>query len=621
MSLHVSDSNCRIVERKMSPKASRIASDLIDLNKPLEIALTELFRRRGEVLGIDARHATVFPSNKGADFQCNGALASAKSLKMSPRAIAEAWINAFNEEERALFSTLEIAGPGFINISLSDHALAQRSELALQDERLLCEPVHQPKKVIIDFGGYNVAKQLHIGHLRSTIIGETLRRIYSFMGDEVIGDVHLGDWGTQMGMLIEAVREEHPDLPYFSEASPSSYPEESPITLEDMNRLYPYASSRSKEDPNWRSKASEATALLQAGHTGYTALWRHFVTLSISEIKKDIAPFSVHFDLWHGESDAQPEINPLVDSLSQSGVAVESDGALIIPLKNDKGDDMVPLMLRKRDGGATYHTSDLATLSLRAKEGVDEVLYVVDARQEMHFKQVFQAAKQVGVVTQDVHLEHIKFGTINGEDGRPFKTRSGGTVKLREVVDMALEAAATRIEQGEMQSQTLSDADEETRSEVARSVAVAAIKFGDLSNHRTSDYILRLEDFCAFEGKTGPYLLYAAVRIKSILNKAQAQGLVQGNVKLRGDADRQLALELSRFPSILAQVHAKKTPHLLCEYLFNVSQAFSSFYQSCHILREEDNELQSSWLSLVSLCLRTLQLGLELLGINIPDRM
>ncbi len=596
-------------------------TELLNLRHPLERALTELFEKRAQAIGIPLHLATVFQSNKGADFQCNGALASAKALKRSPRDIAQLWIDQFSPEERSLFSALDIAGPGFINISLSDAVLAQRSNLALADDRLLCDTVKQPKKIFIDFGGYNVAKQLHIGHLRSTIIGETLRRVFVFLGEEVIGDVHLGDWGTQMGMLIEAVREEQPHLPYFNESHKGEYPVESPISLADMNRLYPLASTRSKEDPKVRAQASEATAKLQAGHRGYTALWRHFVNLSIAEIKRDIAPFGVHFDLWHGESHAQPEITPMVESLIEQGEAQESDGALIIPLLNAKGEEIVPLMLRKSDGGSTYHTSDLATISMRAKEQAEEMLYVVDARQEMHFKQVFQAAHRVGIVSESAHLEHIKFGTINGEDGRPFKTRSGGTIKLREVVEMAIEAAQRRLNEGEMQSQTLKGANEETRAAVAQSVAVAAIKFGDLSNHRASDYILRLEDFCAFEGKTGPYLLYAAVRIKSILTKADERGIKRSTIQLRGGADRALALELSKLPTVLTQVRAKKTPHLLCEYLFNVSQSFSSFYQACNIVREEDLAQQGAWLSLVSLCLETLNLGLELLGIEVPERM
>ena len=594
---------------------------LIDLTIPLEQGLTKLFIRRGEEIGVNAKVATVFPSNKGADFQCNGALASAKALKSSPRAIAQKWIEQFSEEELRLFSKLDIAGPGFINISISDEVLALRSSLALNDERLLCPKSNEPKKVYIDFGGYNVAKQLHIGHLRSTVIGETLRRIYTFLGENIIGDAHLGDWGTQMGMLIEAVKGEQPNLPYFDESFSSDYPKKSPISLADMNRLYPQASARSKEDPAVRAKASEATAKLQSGHKGYRALWRHFVDLSIQEVKRDIAPFDVHFDLWLGESDAQAEIGPMVERLINDGFAEKSDGALIVPLQNDKGDDMVPLMLRKSDGGATYHTSDLATIQMRMCENAEEILYVVDARQEMHFKQVFQAAHKVGIVKPETHLEHVKFGTINGEDGRPFKTRSGGTVKLREVVNMALEAASTRLNEGEMQSQTLKEADEATRDAIAEMVAVAAIKFGDLSNHRTSDYILRLEDFCSFEGKTGPYLLYAAVRIKSILAKATERGIEPGEIRLRGGADRALALELSKLPSVLMQVRTKNTPHLLCEYLFNVSQSFSSFYQACNIVREEDSTQQSAWLSLVSLCLSTLELGLDLLGIRVPERM
>ena len=591
---------------------------LIDPRLPIEDALSALFAQKGAALGIPERFAAVLYSNKGAQFQCNGAMASARELKRAPRQIAEAWLEAFSEEERALFSTLEVAGPGFINISLSDEALAARAQATLEDERLLVPRRAEPERVYIDFGGYNVAKQLHIGHLRSTIIGDTLQRVLRFMGDEVISDVHLGDWGTQMGMLIEAVREEQPELPYFVDETPvTGFPSEPPISLEDMNRLYPSASARCKDDPELKAQASRATSELQRGHVGYRALWRHFVELSIAEVKRDIAPFGVEFDLWLGESDVQPLMPLLIERLKEEGRAELSEGALIVPIEDAKGEPMVPVMLLKSDGGATYHTSDIATIHMRLQERADRILYVVDARQEMHFKQVFAAIQQSSLGAQGVELEHVKFGTINGADGRPFKTRSGDTVKLRDVVDMAIEAARARLAEGEL----LTDADEETREAVAREVAVAAIKFGDLSNHRSSDYILNLDDFCAFEGKTGPYLLYAAVRVKSILSKASERGIERGPIKLSGGADRALALELTKLPSVLEMVHQKKTPHLLCEHLFQLSQSFSSFYQQCNIVREEDPALQAGWLSLVSLCLQTLELGLSLLGIEVPERM
>ena len=593
---------------------------MIDLNLPLHQALSELFKTHGASIGIPPEHTQVHYSNKGAQFQCNGALASARALKKSPRDIAAAWIEALQAAEPETFASLEVAGPGFININLSDEALALKLRAINADPRLGAPKVASPEKVYIDFGGYNVAKQLHIGHLRATIIGETLRRTLSFMGDEVIGDVHLGDWGTQMGMLIEAVRELDPTLAYFHDdpdATPEGgYPDDSPITLEDMNRLYPEASARCKSDPEVRKRASQATALLQSGHRGYRALWRHFVELSIAEIKRDIAPFNVHFDLWLGESDAQPVIEPLVQRLKDEGHAEVSDGALIVRLTDAKGEEMVPLMLEKSDGGATYHTSDLATLFTRIEEGADRVLYVVDARQEMHFRQVFRAAQQTGLAPEHLRMQHVHFGTINGEDGRPFKTRSGDTVKLRDVVQMALDSAATRS--GE-QAEVSEDAEEV--AERAQAIAVAAIKFGDLSNHRASDYILNLEEFCSFEGKTGPYLLYATVRIRSILQKAEERGLSPSELLVTCDEDRALALELSRFPLILSSVHEKLTPHLLCEYLFNLSQAFSVFYQRCNIVRESDPAIQGSWLSLVSTCRRTLLLGLELLGLEAPERM
>jgi arginyl-tRNA synthetase len=606
---------------------------MIDFNRPIDEALSDLFRSHGEQMGIRAEHAQVQYSNKGAQFQCNGALASAKALKRSPRSIAEEWIASVKEAEPELFSTLEIAGPGFINISLTYDVLAQKMRVMSADERLGVPQTEDPQRVFIDFGGYNVAKQLHIGHLRSTIIGETLQRVLRFVGDDVVSDVHLGDWGTQMGMLIEAVRELDPALPYFHEdpeATPEGgYPAESPITLEDMNRLYPLASARSKSDPEVRANASKATALLQSGHQGYRSLWRHFVDLSIAEIKQDIEPFDVHFDLWQGESDAQSRIPVLIEALKDAGHAEMSDGALIVPLIDKKGQEMVPLMLRKRDGGATYHTSDLATIAERVDDGAQRILYVVDARQEMHFKQVFQAAKTTGVVGADMDLEHVKFGTINGEDGRPFKTRSGDTIKLRDVVQMAIEAAQVRAqdedesqeseEQGEAQGEQ--DILTQEQHEISQAVAVAAIKFGDLNNHRTSDYILKLEDFCAFEGKTGPYLLYASVRIRSILKKAQARGITPSEIRVVCPEDGALALELTRLPLVIKSVHEKSTPHLLCEYLFNLSQSFSVFYQRCNIVRQPDPAIQGGWLSLVSLCLDTLLLGFKLLGLKPPERM
>ena len=590
---------------------------LLAPHQPLDLALTQVLQRSAQQLGIPSELAVVHYSNKGAQFQCNAALASARLLKKSPRDIAQNWIDLLHEEERALFSTLEIAGPGFINISLTDKALADWIQGTSQDERLFVAPSTEPNKVYIDFGGYNVAKQLHIGHLRSTIIGDTLQRVFRFMGDEVISDVHLGDWGTQMGMLIEAVREEFPDAVFFQDDFDASIAHPSPITLDDMNRLYPAASARAKSDEAFRALASQATAHLQQGHAGYRALWRHFVDLSILEIKQDIAVFDIQFDLWLGESDVQSLMPQLVENLENQGRAVLSEGALILPIVDAKGKDMVPVMLRKSDGGATYHTSDLATIQMRNQQQADEILYVVDARQEMHFKQVFAGAYQSGLVPESLGLEHIKFGTINGADGRPFKTRSGDTVKLRDVINMALDTARTRLNEGGI----LEQASEEEKEQVSQMVAVAAIKFGDLINHRTSDYILNLDDFCSFEGKTGPYLLYAAVRIQSILNKAAGLDIKKGPIQLAGKVDRNLALELSKFPSVMAQVHQKRTPHVLCEYLFNLSQTFSSFYQQCNIVNEKDLAQQSAWLHLVDLCLRVLRTGLALLGIQIPHRM
>lgn len=558
----------------------------------LEDHLTEIFTEKGAVLGIPEELCKVVYSNKGADFQCNGAFGSAKVLKESPLKIAQDWIGLFSEEEQE-YLELKVAGSGFINISLSHEVWSAYCNEALQSEDLLVSKTKTPKKVLFDFGGYNIAKQLHIGHLKSTIIGDTLSKVYKYLGDDVTTDVHLGDWGLQMGLLIEAVKEKYPELPYFDSSFTGDYPSDSPVTIEDLNDLYPKASLKSKSDSSFHAKASLATKNLQSGEKGYLALWQHFVDVSIESVKKDITIFGVDFDLWNGESSTQVIISEFVEDLVKEGLAEKSEGALIVPLN-----DSVPLILQKGDGGFTYATSDLANIFLHEVEGFEEIYYVVGSPQQLHFEQVFSVAQEYGL---NPKCTHIKFGSVCGSDGKAFKTKAGGTVKLYDVYEKALKSAQEKSP----------DLD------TAHKVAVAAIKFGDLINHLESDYVLDISKICNFEGKTGPYLQYSACKIKSILAKSSEEGLFSEDISISSVSEKNLALELSKFPAVLKQVKDKNQPHILCEHLFKVGQAFGTFYHSCNILKEKSG----SKLSLAELTLKTLDIGLSLLGIEIPNKL
>lgn len=585
--------------------------------------LSAQFGAAFKAIGADAALGTVRLSDRPdlAQFQCNGALAAAKQLGQNPRAIAEQVIAALTEDNKATFRQLEIAGPGFINLSLTDEALAQAAAPLSQDTRLGCPTYADNTPVMVDYGGYNVAKELHIGHIRATLIGWSLVQIMRFAGHKVTGDVHLGDWGTQMGMLIEAVKAEQPDLPYFDPDFTGPYPAESPITLADLNRLYPAASILHKENDGKNPHADlnrQATAELQAGRPGYVALWQHFVNLSIPEIKADLEPYGVEFDLWHGESTVADVMPPMIAKLKDQGTAIADDGAWIIPIQTENGKDLAPVMLVKRDGGVTYHTSDMGTIVNRVENmGITDMLYVVDGRQSFHFKQVFAACYKGDIVPPEAKLEHIAFGTINGPDGKPFKTRSGETVKLKDVTKLVTDAAAKRLaKQGKAQDLT-----SEAQAKIAQQVGMAAIKFADLSNTRTTDYVLDLDAFSSFEGKTGPYLLYSVIRLRSILAKAAEQQLNSGEIKLTNTADRALALQLLLLPKAFEQTYMKREPHHLCTFLFELAQAFSRFYNDCHIMDATDPATQAGWLRLCELTLKELELGLTLLGIDIPERM
>jgi arginyl-tRNA synthetase len=552
-----------------------------------------------------------------AQFQCNGALPAAKAAGSNPRAAAESV--AAHLKVNPIFRDVSVAGPGFLNLTLTDEALSGRITQLAADPRLGGWKSPTAERIIIDYGGPNVAKPLHVGHLRSAIIGECLKRLFRFAGHEVIGDVHLGDWGLPMGQLITELKRERPELPYFDEARTGDYPDQSPVSLEDLERLYPQASAACKENPARAAEARHATAELQAGRPGYRALWRHFVAVSRAAIEREYEDLGVNFDWWKGEADADPFIASMSEKMRADGLTEIDDGAEIIRLARP-GDkkEIPPLILYKSDGGVMYGTTDLATIvDRRQSANPDRILYVVDGRQRDHFEQVFRAAGKAGLFPED-RLEHLWFGTMNGKDGKPFKTRAGGVLKLRDLIDMVEERAAARlIENGFAEGYGTDEA-----ADVAHKIGVAALKFADLSNPRTSDYVFDLDRFTAFEGKTGPYLHYASVRVRSVLRKAQAAGAAPSQtIEIKAPEERGLALTLLQFGESMRDACDKRLPHYLCEHAFRLAQAFSTFYAACRIVDEADDRARGSRLALACAAGRQLDLILGVLGMPAPERM
>jgi arginyl-tRNA synthetase len=568
--------------------------------------------------GLPAEFGQVRSSDRPdlAQFQCNGAMPAAKAAAKPPRDIAQGVAARLEADKR--LAKVEVVGPGFINLDVTDAFLSEHVNALAGDPRLGCPKTDPARTVVLDYGGPNVAKAMHVGHLRASIIGDSLRRLFAFAGDRTVGDVHMGDWGLPMGMLIAEIARAHPDLPYFDGDFTGPYPNESPVDIDDLQRIYPLAAQRCKDDAEFLEAARKATAELQAGRPGYRALWQHFIDVSLEEMRADFASLGVAFDLWFGEAVVNDLIEPLVRQLREQGTLVESQGALVVPVA-EEGDktEIPPLMMLKSDGAVTYGTTDLATIEHRRRElDPDLILYVVDQRQHLHFEQVFRAARRAGV-NGKAALEHIGFGTMNGPDGKPFKTRAGGVMKLRDLIGMALEAGDARMREFGLGE----DVEAHERQAIVRMVALAAIRFADLSNHRMSNYIFDLDRFTRFEGKTGPYLLYAAVRVKSLLRKAGEQGFDVGPILAPGDLERDLALVLGRLPEAVAAAYDRRAPNELCDFAYTLAQAFSSFYQNCHILSETDAPLRASRLGLAAATLRQLELTLSLLGIEVPERM
>ena len=562
--------------------------------------------------GLDAALGLVTLSDRPdlCQFQCNGALAAAKISKANPRAIAEKIAARLKADSR--FAKVEIAGPGFINLDLADAALGELLGQARTPE------TGKGKTLVIDFGGPNIAKPMAVHHLRSSIIGDCLQRLYRANGWKVISDVHLGDWGLQMGQLISEVELRGLAPVYFDASVTGPYPDTSPVTMEDLEEIYPAASAACKADPARLERARRATVELQDGRPGYRALWKHFVAVTEAGVSREFASLGVKFDLWNGESSVHDLIGPMLDDLKARGLSETSEGALVVPVAEEADKNpMPPLILVKSEGGVLYGTTDLATIIERVRDyNPDLILYVVDHRQHQHFEQVFRAAHKANLGGK-AHLEHVGYGTMNGADGKPFKTRAGGAMKLYDLIAMAKVEANSRLAEAGLGA----DYTAEEKDRIAAQVGIAAIKFADLSNHRTTDYVFDLERFSKFEGKTGPYLQYAAVRVQSILRKAKEQGFDTGTPAIHSPEERALILQFLLEADVMAAAEDKRAPNMLCDYAFELAQRFSRFYSAHHIMSETDTNLRAARLGLCARTLGGLTRILGILGIEVPERM
>ena len=575
--------------------------------------------------GYDAKYGKVTLSNRPdlCEYQCNGAMAAAKEYKCAPFMISDKIAQALAENE--LFESVESVKPGFINMKVSPAYLAKYvSDMKADEGRFGCDKAAHPKTIIVDYGGANVAKPLHVGHLRSAVIGESIKRIGKFMGHHMIGDVHLGDWGLQMGLIIVELKERKPDLVYYDESYTGEYPKEAPFTISELEDIYPTASKKSKEDEAFREAAMEATSQLQAGRRGYRALLAHILDVSVTDLKKNYDNLNVSFELWKGESDAQPYIPDMVQMMKDKGFAYMSEGALVVDVKEDTDTkEIPPCIILKSDGASLYSTTDLATIVMRMQDyNPDAIIYLTDQRQSMHFVQVFRCARKTGLVGPDVELTHIGFGTMNGKDGKPFKTRDGGVMRLEYLLDEINEEMLKKITENQKEKENL-DISEEEAKQTAKTVALAAVKYGDLSNQASKDYCFDIERFTSFEGNTGPYILYTIVRIKSILKKYTAKNTLSDAPILgaHSASEKNLMLVLSRFNAMMENAYEEKAPHKICAYIYELANAFNGFYHETKILSEEDFKVQASYIGLLVLTKNILETCIDVLGFSAPDRM
>ena len=572
-----------------------------------------------EAAGYDRNYAKVTLSNRPdlCEYQCNGAMAGAKAYHKAPIMIAQDVVAKL--EGSGCFCDVQAVNPGFINLKLDERFVADYLDEMETDEDLGLNKTDNPKMIVIDYGGPNVAKPLHVGHLRSAIIGESVKRIARKMGHNVLGDIHLGDWGYQMGLIITELKERKPELPYFDENFKGEYPAEAPFTISELEEIYPTASGKAKEDEEYRERALHATYLLQNGHKGYTAIWNHIMHVSVNDLKKNYANLNVDFDLWKGESDAQAYIPDMIERLKKEGFAHVDDGALVIDVQEESDTkEIPPCMIQKSDGASLYGTTDLATLVQRVEDyHPDKVIYVVDKRQELHFVHVFRAAKKTGIVPSETELKFLGFGTMNGKDGKPFKTREGGVMRLENLITEIQEEMYKKI----TDNRTV---EEEEAKNTAKTVGMAAIKYGDLSNQASKDYVFDVDRFTSFEGNTGPYILYTIVRIKSILNKYQEEGKAVTGLKVNqqsGESEKALMLALVKYNEMMENAYEELAPHKICAYIYDLANAFNHFYHETKILAEENEAKKQGYIALLILTKKVLESCIDVLGFEAPERM
>ena len=581
--------------------------------------LSEEMGRAFEAAGYDSALGKVTISNRPdlCEYQCNGAMAGAKQYHKAPIMIANEVAEKLKDSEA--FQEAAAVAPGFLNLKLSEEYLLEQLKTMAKEPKFGLEKPAKVKKIIVDYGGANVAKPLHVGHLRSAVIGESIKRINRYVGHEVIGDVHLGDWGLQMGLVIMGLKERKPDLIYFDESYEGEYPTEAPFTISELEEIYPASSAKSKEDPEYKAKAMEATYKLQSGVRGYRALWKQILNVSVADLKKNYSSLNVEFDLWKGESDVHDLIPEMVDYMKKGGYAYISEGALVVDVKEETDTKEVPpCMILKSDGASLYNTTDLATIMERMRlYHPDEIIYLTDKRQDLYFEQVFRCARKTKLVEPETELRWIGFGTVNGKDGKPFKTRDGGVMRLETLIRETKDEMYRKIREGREMS-------EEEARQVADLVAISALLYGDLSNQASKDYIFDVDRFTSFEGDTGPYILYTIVRIKSILAKYKEQGGNPEELQLRvasGDAEKALMMELVQFNAMMQSAAEEMAPHKVCAYIYDLANAFNHFYHETKILGEEDEAKREGLLALLVLTRNVLETCIHVLGFSAPEKM
>lgn len=588
------------------------------MKKFLDI-ISEEMKKAFEAAGYEPELGKVTLSNRPdlCEFQCNGAMAGAKQYHKAPIMIANDV--AAKLEGSAVFSQVDAVAPGFLNLKVTESFLKEYLNKMREDEKFGLQMPEKAQKIIVDYGGANVAKPLHVGHLRPAIIGESIKRICRYAGHDVIGDIHMGDWGLQMGLIITELKKRQPQLPYFDENYSGEYPADAPFTISELEEIYPTASEKAKNDAGYKAEALDATYKLQNGLRGYRALWQHIMAVSIVDLKKNYENLDVEFDLWKGESDVHDIIPGMVEKMKSDGYAYESDGALVVDVKEETDTkEMPPCMILKSDGASLYSTTDLATIMDRMdKYNPDKIIYVTDKRQSLHFEQVFRCARKTGLAKPETEFIHIGNGTMNGSDGKPFKTREGGVMRLESLLSEINEETYRKITENKSMS-------EKEAKETSKIVALSAVKYGDLSNQASKDYIFDIERFTSFEGDTGPYILYTIVRIKSILSKYNEQNNVADTLSLNdtlNESEKALMLEITKFNTMIEAAYEEIAPHKVCAYIYDLANAFNHFYHETKILTEEDKEKQSGWIALLMLTRDVLETCIDILGFSAPERM